>query len=529
MESQPLFKPWVPEWMIKVVIGLMVFSLLCLFGLFTSNVAAAAGYYGIEPLDVQYSTIVYYAALASFYSLEQRFFRYLPAKRYFLFNLLLLILTCYITYKSRTAAVFFAMRFLQGIFSGGLNSICITLIFSRLSGERSREIGYSVFYGMLVCSTPLVMLIASYIYDFASYQALSKAMIFLILPGSILLMSILKDVRLARKFPLHQLDLSSFVLYATMLILLGYVLIYGQRNYWLENTEVWLCLAALAVLLPLFILRQRGLKRPFLNLKVFNYANFRAGALLLVPFYVFRGALNVTSNYFDAVLGMDPIHVSILMAVNVVGVVISVFISSRLILQKASMRMIWLTGFGFLLLFHGWMYHIFASQADTSSFIMPLIFQGLGAGTLMTPIVLFTVSSVPTAMSSSASMAGILFRFVGFSVSMALISYFQLFTKSVHQDEFRDHIVLSNPMYHERMLGYEHVVQKYGVPVDRAGKLAQGILKKAVDKQLTMLYAMDYYALICWGIVAVMLIIALYPYFTQTVLNVKSRQPAPYL
>lgn len=526
--QRPLFKPWVPEWLIRGSIGIVMLPLLALFGLFTSNISATAGFYGIEPVDVQYSTILYYAALVSFYSLEQRFFNYLPTKQYFIINLVLLMVTCYVCYYTRSPFVFFLTRFLQGIFTAGINSICITLIFRRLSGERAREIGYSIFYGLLVISAPLTMFSASLIIEYFGYPALYKAMIYMILPGSVLLMSIMNKIRLGRRFPLYQLDWSSFIYYVCFLCLFSYVLIYGQTNYWLENFHVWACMGALLVLIPLFIIRQHSLKRPFMNLAVFKYSNFRIGAFLLIPFYICRGSLNITSNYFDAVLGMDPIHVSELMLANMIGVAVSVLVSSRLILQKRPMRMIWLSGFGFLLLFHGWMYFLFSVEADASTFVLPLIVQGLGTGTLMTPLIIFTVSSVPAAIGNSASMAGILFRFTGFTLSMATITSFQLFSKNVHQDDFRNHVTVLSTVATDRLAGYQHQMEAHGISQDQAAKIATGLLNKAVEKQMLLRYAMDYYSWICWGILFVMLLIALYPYFSHTVLNLKTRQPEPY-
>ena len=526
--SKPLFKPWVPEWLIRGSIGLMMLPLLALFGLFTSNISAAAGYYGIEPIDIQYSTIVYYAALASFYSLEQRFFNYIPTKQYFIINVVLLMATCYVCYYTRSPFVFFLTRFLQGIFTGGINSVCITLIFRRLSGERSREVGYSVFYGLLVISSPLVMFMASMIIEYFDYQALYKAMIYMVLPGSVLLMGIMNNVRLGRRFPLYQLDWASFIYYACFLCLFGYVLIYGQTNYWLENFHIWTCIGALLLIIPLFVIRQVNLKRPFLNLAVFKYSNFCIGAFLLIPFYICRGSLNITSHYIEAVLGMDPIHVSELMLANMIGVAVSVLVSSRLILLKKPMRMIWLSGFGFLLLFHGWMYFLFSTEADASTFILPLIVQGLGAGTIMTPLIIFTVSSVPAVIGSSASMAGILFRFTGFTLSMAMITSFQLFSKSTHQDDFRNQVTLLSTVTTDRLAGYEHQIESHGIPHDQASKIATGLLNKAIEKQMLLRYAMDYYSWICQGILFIMLLIALYPYFSHTVLNLKTRQPEPY-
>ena len=92
----PVFKPWVPEWMIRGAIFIVILPCLLLFGLSTANANAAAGFYGIEPADVQYSMILFYAAVASFFALERRFFVYIATKEYFLVGIILQMVTSYI-------------------------------------------------------------------------------------------------------------------------------------------------------------------------------------------------------------------------------------------------------------------------------------------------------------------------------------------------------------------------------------------------------------------------------------------------
>ncbi len=45
----PIFKSWVPGWLIKTVLFLVLLPSLVLFFLPLANVNAAAGYYGCEP------------------------------------------------------------------------------------------------------------------------------------------------------------------------------------------------------------------------------------------------------------------------------------------------------------------------------------------------------------------------------------------------------------------------------------------------------------------------------------------------
>jgi hypothetical protein len=57
---------------------------IIIFFLPLTNINAAAGYYGCEPADIQFSVALFYAGYVGFYSLERRFFSFLAAKEYFL-------------------------------------------------------------------------------------------------------------------------------------------------------------------------------------------------------------------------------------------------------------------------------------------------------------------------------------------------------------------------------------------------------------------------------------------------------------
>ncbi len=90
----------------------------------------------------------------------------------------------------------------------------------------------------------------------------------------------------------------------------GYITIYGQEYYWLEDRRIRysaLCLAGLALLC---LLRQRAMKRPYVDLRVFGYRNFKVGVLVLFVMYICRFASGITNNFFTGVLRFDPIHLS---------------------------------------------------------------------------------------------------------------------------------------------------------------------------------------------------------------------------
>ena len=56
----PIFKSWVPDWLIKVILFIVLLPSMVLFFLPLSNVNAAAGHYGCEPYDIQFAVVLFY-------------------------------------------------------------------------------------------------------------------------------------------------------------------------------------------------------------------------------------------------------------------------------------------------------------------------------------------------------------------------------------------------------------------------------------------------------------------------------------
>ncbi|MBO9731158.1 MAG: MFS transporter [Chitinophaga sp.] len=526
-QGKQIFRSWVPEWLIRLTIFLVLFPTVMLFALSTANVNAATGFYGAEPQDIQFSMLVYYAALVAFTPMEKRFFSRIATKEYFLICMVLQVAVTYWCYHTRELPALFICRFLQGVLNCGVTSICLTLLFSRLKSEHARETGYAIFYGMILCSGSLTSLITAPLVDDFEYNALYKMVIYSFVPGAVLLLLLMNRVHLVRRVPLYQLDWTSFFLYAPMLIMLGYILIYGQQYYWLQDPRIIGCLIGIVLLTITFVVRQLHRKRPFIHIDVFKSRAFLFGILLLAGLYLIRGSFNITTSFFATVLGLDPLHTYELLIYNLIGIVIGSVMSTRLVIRKRPLQFIWLVGFFGLLVFHSVMYFLFTSEADQSTFILPLLIQGWGAGMLLTPIVLFIISSVPESISVSASTAGVFIRYTFFGMSTALINYFSLYFTKTHAMRLSDGLSGADNGLSERLHTYQGALESRGLMADQAARLAPGLLDKAVQKQAFLKYAMDYYELVAILILILMLLIVATPYIiNRTVINVKAKQPA---
>lgn len=526
-ETFPLFKSWVPEWLIKLILFMVIVPSLVLFFLPMANVSAAAGHYGAEPLDIQFAVAIFYAGYAGFYSLEVRFFKYLATKEYFIIFTFLQILLAFICFQTHELYVLFPFRFLQGMIFASMVNLSLSLIFSRLHSERAREIGFSVFFGMLLCAMPFNNFVTADMIDSFNFNVLYKSLIFAYLPGLLMLMTAMNNVRLNVKFPLYQLDWQSFALHSIVLVLTGYILIFGQEYYWFSDNRIRNAVITIVFLSVVYVARQRSSKRPYTNLTILKYRNFKIGAALLFVLYICRFASGLTNTFFATVLKFDPIHISYINLINMAGLIAGVVISCCLILQKKNVRNIWLSGFTLLLAFHGSMFFLFNAQANADAFFTPLFIQGLGVGLLMVPIIVFAISSVPVSVGHSAASFCLAVRYLGFCTSIAIINYFELYQKGRHYNAFQDRLSRTDPNVLNALAKQTKHLVNLGMPKIQASKEAHKLLTVNINQQSTIRFAMDYYEMMVCLIFTTLLLIALFPYLNKTIINLKSKRLSP--
>lgn len=523
----PIFREWVPEWLVKVILFSVLLPSVVLFFLPLANINAAAGYYGSEPADIQFSVALFYAGYVGFYSLEQRFFAYLATKEYFILFTFLNIVATFICYHSNQLFLFFPVRFIQGMLFSSTVNLSLSVMFTRLSSERAREISFSVFFGMLICAVPFNNFVTADLIDAFNFNSVYKAALFSYMPGLFMLMISMNNVRLNIRFPLYKLDWQSFAYYSIILILVGYILIFGQEYYWLDDRRILFSTTAILLLSALYFIRQRSMKRPYIDLKVLKFRNFNIGILLLFIMYICRFAIGITNTYFSSVLRLDPIHVSYMNLFNLAGLISGVIVSCAMLLRRKPIRYVWIPGFLFLLIFHGSMFWLFDIYANEFNYFIPLFIQGLGVGMIMVPSIIYAISSVSVGLGPSASALCLAVRYLGFCASIAIMNYFELYEKSRHYNAFQDKLTRLDPMVtHTLAASLSHLKDK-GLIALKPAKAAAKLLSQSVSAQDHLRYAMDYYELMWWLLVGTILLISLFPYLNRTVVYLRSRLLSP--
>ncbi|UZR99293.1 MFS transporter [Chondrinema litorale] len=509
------FKSWVPRWLMVVAIFLTLVPVGSVLGIYLGGVNSAMSYYHADSFDIRFSVIIYYLAIACGFPLEKKFFNRFATKPYFAGSCILFVGINLLLYSTNSLALLIIIRFLGGLLSLAFIGTLFTLIFQQFHSQRSRVLGYAVLYGTLLGSAPLSYIIDAFVFSNYDFNMLFMLQIFICLPGFILLFICLKDdVDLRReKLPFKDVDWVSFTLYASSFISAAYVLLYGQYYGWFHSLHIIAVTIAFVLFLLLFLLRQRSLSVPYIDISVYKYRNFRIGMVMLVAFYLAKGDTSVANGFFANSVNLDVYHNSYVMLINGFGIFVGAALTARFILANRRIRLIWLTGFGALLLYHFYMIFLLGNQAETKDVLIPLFLQGFGNGTLMLSIVMFYATSVPQEVGFAASVTGVSYRFLTFTASMALVAFMGLRQNSIHYNDFAVEVVSTNTENITRVNAYKQALLNRGASDLQANAGARKLLSGSVRKQTDLLYARDYYIYMSVFIILVMMSIALIPHF----------------
>ncbi|WP_333852099.1 beta-carotene 15,15'-monooxygenase [Epilithonimonas sp.] len=505
-----IFKKWVPNWLAKIILFALLVPNMVMFFLPLANEEVSAGYYGIEPNDMQFMVSLYYAGFASFYCLERRFYSYFTSKQYFIQFQLLQLLCCYLLFSSDILTIIFSVRFIQGMLFASAVNLYMSMALGFMKSFRAKEITYSLFFGMLLCASSFNNLITADLIDMHNFDIVYKLSILMF---AVSLLAVLVCISSAKTFHRHtliHLDLSSFILLATILIGIGYLSVYGQQYYWFTDIGIIKICLMIVVAILLFIIRQSTLKRPYIDFSILKTKNYIWGALLLFFMYIERFSFTYIGSFYKNIFHMDPQHISYMYCFNLIGIVCGVSLAAWHQIKKSNIIWLWMCGFTCLLIYHILMTQMLENMGNETYYSLPLFAHGLGIGLIMVPTILFIISVVPYYLIPSAAAFGLLVRFLGYTCSTILTKFFTVYNYNQHYANWLDYISNNNHFYQDKKLQISLYLHNNGFNHKDIPSVSDKIFKTQLDNQILLRSIMDYYTLMIWLSLAILFFLLCY-------------------
>jgi MFS transporter, DHA2 family, multidrug resistance protein len=516
------FKSWAAEWPWAVRIGLfmMLLSALVQLGMFVLTQGYMTAYLGAQPEDVSFAVMSTYAGIITVIPVQFRFFRYFQTRSYLLLHMMLAIALNCICLQCEDIDQFLAIRFLQGIVSGGIIVFTLHLIISRLPSDRVPTIAPAVFYGTMLSNTVLIGLVAGVVVESADWRSTYYYLILFQLMMMLMVLLMLKRSSGHRPYPLYQIDWAGMLLFACAALALAYTTIYGSKCYWFTDRRICYGAAAATIGIIVFLYRQHSTKRPAIHLRVFRSRNFVIGVALLAIYYGSKDSVNLIFNYTGGILKWSTLQVIGLGACNMAGMVgLLIFSSQMLLAKKLTIRALLIAGFALMGTFNVWMYFLLTPDLGFSDLLFPILMQGAASGLLFVPIMIFVLSSAPKDTGASGLVIAAYTRFTATLHSIAGFYNLQLYYNQYFKEKFLPYLTPESPVVAERMDYYRSVFISKGFSREQAATLADAAIGQTLSLQSQLLTNRALFMLFAIISLVLVLLIVTVPAVYQTILH----------
>lgn len=284
----------------------------------------------------------------------------------------------------------------------------------------------------------------------------------------------------------------------------------GQSRNWLSDPKVALALAFLLLLLGVYLLHVRFSASPLINPDVFKYPNVVLGSFLFFYTGLMNGTGSIVTGFMTNILGFDSIYVARTHLAILIGLIISIPLSTYLLFKRIYMSSLWIAGFACYGFYHIMLFFRFYPEIDSSDFFGPFIFKGLAIGFLYPAASLYISEKVPKPLGDSRMMSGVISRALFASLlGGALLGTIVSNVNIQHKTGLSQQLNEVNTMAKEQLETNKKVLMLKGLTAWEAQKKAEKSLSNQTSKAALMLAYKDVYlvmAAICFFPILILLL-----------------------
>ncbi|RLV48601.1 MFS transporter [Nocardioides mangrovicus] len=219
----------------------------------------------------------------------------------------------------------------------------------------------------------------------------------------------------------RSLDWPGQVLIAVALFTLIYAVVQGAEDGWADPLIIGSFVASV-VFLALFVIVERRVEKPLIQLELFNNRMFTVSAVVTVlGMFAYLGTAYGTSIRLSAIQNYTPLKTSVgFVLLNIMGLVL--FPVSTRMLQRFNPGWVLAAGMALIGIGDVALAAIPATHPGLTAIAVPLLVVGAGFKTAVTAITVVAVNSVPTAKAGMASGATSMLRDFGLTLGPAIVA-----------------------------------------------------------------------------------------------------------
>ncbi|MBR4564912.1 MAG: hypothetical protein IKO26_10725 [Paludibacteraceae bacterium] len=181
-----------------------------------------------------------------------------------------------------------------------------------------------------------------------------------------------------QRMPLRGIDISTGLLISLLMLMISYILVYGDRLMWFFSPTLRWVLALSLILLAFIMYRLKTVEKPYISLEIFKYKNVLAILLVTAIAELLLGAEHTLEEiYWTEVRGLEEHTKGALCLWSLPGVYVGVLITLYWLGQKKwKVWKLFAIGFGCILVYSLWMYFYLDVNVPIEQYRLGLAFRG---------------------------------------------------------------------------------------------------------------------------------------------------------
>lgn len=419
--------------------------------------------------------------------LSQQFGR----RNYFTASIILFTVASFLCGNASGINELILFRFLQGLGGGALLVTSQTIITESYPPEK-RAMAQAIYVVGVIIGPTLGPPLGGYIVDHFSWPYIFYINIPVGVIAALLTLQYVRSPKYGEKRPASQVDWLGIGLLTMAVGSLQYILEKGQEDDWFSSNLI-ITLTVVAVLgIFFFIWREMTYRYPIVELKVLKNSNLRMGVILsFVQGFGLFGSTFIIPLYTQSILGWDAQQSGMLMVPSTILVAFMMPVVGQMIQRGISQKYLIALGMTIFFVYSLLTYKMMTPHTSGEDFYWVLMVRAVGLGFLSVPISTMALSTLKGAeIGQGAAFSG-MFRQLGGSFGVAMISTFLTRDIVSHRANLVPHLDQFDPAVQQRIQGIASGLQANGMTPDLALKTAYQMIDGSVSLQATILSYMD--------------------------------------
>ena len=269
----------------------------------------------------------------------------------------------------------------------------------------------------------------------------------------------------------------------------------GQREDWFSSEPITWMTVACVVALVFFILVERTVKEPIVDLKVFKDATFVLGNVIL--FFVVMnlfGSIVMLPIYLQTLMGYTATLSGFVLAPGGVANLLCMPIVGQLV-SRGNPK--WLILFGILVTAYAtYQMSRFNMQVDFNAVLWPRVMLGIGVAFVFIPLTTISLSHIRKEEMGNATAVFNLLRNLGGSFGVALSATILARQAQVHQARLTEHLTPFDPAYVLSAQQSARTLLEKGIEASQAAQGGMGLIYQRLLREAAMLSFNDVFYLL---------------------------------